>query len=60
MKTNSTRYSFTDVLRHLAKQNPEENLRNAFNLWQFAKDLQDKKTKYKYARRKFHTSGTTA
>lgn len=60
MKTHTSRYFFSDILRHLAKQDPEENLRNAFNLWQFAKDLQDKDTRNKYDKRKFNTARTTA
>ena len=60
MNNHTGRYSFTDILRHLAKQEPEENLRNAFGLWQFAKDLQDKDTQDKYDRRKLNTARATA
>lgn len=60
MKTHSSNFTFQDILRHLAKRTPEENLRNAFNLWQFAKDLQDQNTKNRYDKRKLHTTRTIA
>lgn len=60
MKRSTTGYSFSDILRHLAKQSAEKNLRIGFNLWQFAKDLQDQGVHYELRKKSTNTSRTTA
>ena len=59
MKTISAGYSFGDILKHLAQQNPEEKLRSAFRLNTFVKKLHEAGLKDAKTNQR-HRSGRTA